>query len=237
MRPVDKGEAPDIRIDDYNDAKPYLETRIGEYCSYCEMRVNNCLAVEHKESKNSGGALNDWNNFLLGCTYCNSRKLEKIKKGELEKWLWPDQHNTFLAFTYKNAVPTLNEVFLKTEGEDVYNKAKQIFDDLKLDNRPLKPGSAGKKDKDKRWECRFGALGYAEDAKKTYEKQKTQEGRDDQIKNIIAQAKLSGFFSVWMMVFDDCSEVKKALIDAYPGTAKDCFDENGVAVNRPGEIL
>lgn len=88
MRPVDKGDAPYDKISKYQEAEPYLEKRIGAYCSFCEMRVNNALAVEHKESKNSGGALMDWSNLLLSCVYCNSRKLEKIRKGDLDKWLW-----------------------------------------------------------------------------------------------------------------------------------------------------
>ncbi len=116
MRPVDKGDAPYIKISKYQEAEPYLEKRIGAYCSFCEMRVNNALAVEHKESRNSGGALTDWSNLLLSCVYCNSRKSEKIRKGNLGRWLWPDQHNTFLAFTYEDALPKVNETYLKTVG-------------------------------------------------------------------------------------------------------------------------
>ena len=100
MRPINKGMPPYTGITRYQQAEPYLEERLGRYCSFCEMRVNNHLAVEHKESKKSGGALTDWDNLLLACSYCNSRKLEKIKRGDMAKWIWPDQDNTFLAFTY-----------------------------------------------------------------------------------------------------------------------------------------
>lgn len=75
MRPVDKGDCPYISIITYSDAFPYLDKQIGGYCSYCEMPILNAPAVEHKESKNSGGARTDWNNLLLSCVYCNSRKL------------------------------------------------------------------------------------------------------------------------------------------------------------------
>lgn len=92
--------------------------------------MNNALAVEHKESKNSGGALTDWNNLLLGCVYCNSRKSEKIRKGDLDRWLWPDQHNTFLAFTYENALPKVNEPYLRTVSEDVLMRARTTMEDL-----------------------------------------------------------------------------------------------------------
>lgn len=148
MRPVDKGDAPYDKISKYQEAEPYLEKRIGAYCSFCEMRVNNALAVEHKESKNSGGALTDWDNLLLSCVYCNSRKLEKIRKGDLDKWLWPDQHNTFLAFTYEDALPRINEVYLKSVSEDVLKRAKATMEDLALDYKPK--STDGKKRKDKR---------------------------------------------------------------------------------------
>lgn len=91
-------------------------------CFCCE----NCdsLAVEHKESKSSGGSLTDWDNLLLSCVYCNSRKLEKVRKGDLDKWLWPDQHNTFIVFTYENALPKANESYLRTVAEDVLQRAR-----------------------------------------------------------------------------------------------------------------
>ena len=36
MRPVDKGKAPDAEFEKYQDAEPYLEERLGPYCSFCE---------------------------------------------------------------------------------------------------------------------------------------------------------------------------------------------------------
>ena len=163
MRPVNKGESPYKVIGKYQDAEPYLEKRIGKYCSFCEMRVNNALAVEHKESKSSGGMTIDWENLLLACTYCNSRKGEKIKKGDLGKWIWPDQDNTFPVFSYTDAIPKLNEPYLKTAGDAMYSRAKAVLEDLALDYRP----SDLKKDKyrDKRWQSRYEALGIAIDRK------------------------------------------------------------------------
>lgn len=49
------------------------------------------------------------------------------------------------------------------------------------------------------------------------------------IKQIIRTAVESGFFSIWMKVFEGEAEVLNALIAAYPGTAKDFFDEKGNA--------
>lgn len=235
MRPVDKGNAPYDKISKYQEAEPYLEKRIGAYCSFCEMRVNNALAVEHKESKNSGGALTDWSNLLLSCVYCNSRKLEKIRKGELGRWLWPDQHNTFLAFTYEDALPKVNESYLKTVGEDVLMRAKTTMEDLALDYKP--ENADRKKYKDKRWQHRFRALTIAEDYKNSWSKNRESEYEEEQLRNIRYTAEQSGFFSIWMMVFKDEPKVKKVLIDAFTGTSKECFDENGTAVRRKNSIL
>lgn len=237
MRPVDKGISPYTEIEEYQDAKPYLENRVGKYCSFCEMRVNNALAVEHKESKNSGGALKEWGNLLLGCTYCNSRKGEKIKKGDLDKWLWPDKHNTFLAFTYENAIPSVNENYLKTIGDEALRRANQLFEDIELDYKPDKRADEKKALKDKRWENRFETLGIAEEAKTTWLKLKAEEDRNSQILNIVNQAKGYGFFSVWMMVFKDYNNIKNALINAFPGTSRNCFDNDGNPVQRRGEIM
>lgn len=239
MRPINKGIAPYESIARYQDAEPYLERRIGSYCSFCEMRVNNALAVEHKESKGSGGALTDWDNLLLACTYCNSRKLEKIKKNEMGKWIWPDQHNTFLAFGYADAIPRVNEVYLQSVSDEVLQRAKAIFEGLALDYRPnSESGMQGKeKYKDKRWNKRFEALGVAEEARQSWERHKGKEFMNDQLVNIVNQAKGYGFFSVWMMVFENETDVREALIGAFPGTDRECFDEMAKPVKRPNSEL
>ena len=97
MRPVDKGVAPNVYTD-YGDARHDLAARIGYYCSYCEMAVKNMIEVEHVHPFANGGAKLDWNNFLLGCKYCNSVKGKRNagRKG----YLWPDTDNTDLAFDY-----------------------------------------------------------------------------------------------------------------------------------------
>lgn len=236
MRPVDKGASPYEKINCYQDAEPYLIRHIGRYCSFCEMRVNNALAVEHKESKNSGGALTEWNNLLLSCVYCNSRKNEKVKVNELGKWLWPDQDNTFLCFTYKGALPKINEEYLKGISDDVYQRAKTLFMDLALDYRPgvdLKASRKGKY-RDKRWEIRFETLSVAETAKSVWLEYKNTEFREMQLTNIVNQAKGYGFFSIWMMVFESERDVRKALIEAFPGTSQTCFDVEGNPIRRKG---
>ena len=91
MRPIDKGESPYRKIGNYQEAEPYLNKRIGRYCSFCEMPIFHVPEVEHREGKASGGDLTAWENLLYGCKYCNTRKAQKIKAGEADKWIWPDK--------------------------------------------------------------------------------------------------------------------------------------------------
>lgn len=80
MRAVDKGEAPETEYKKYQDAEPELEARIGAYCSFCEMSIKHVPEVEHRETKVAGGELLKWENLLLSCKYCNTRKGTQVKK-------------------------------------------------------------------------------------------------------------------------------------------------------------
>lgn len=64
MRPVNKGKSPYQKINDYSEALPYLEKRLGGYCSYCEFPIKHVPEVEHIASKANGGDRTDWNNLL-----------------------------------------------------------------------------------------------------------------------------------------------------------------------------
>jgi hypothetical protein len=69
MRPIDKGNAPQV-FTNYQDAKPFLTNQLGTYCSYCERRIATNLAVEHILPKDINlpyaHLRNEWTNFLLG---------------------------------------------------------------------------------------------------------------------------------------------------------------------------
>lgn len=100
MRAIDKGGSPYKEIDEYQDAIPYLEKKIGLYCSYCEMSIKHVPEVEHKISRKNGGDWTAWSNLLLGCKYCNTRKAAKITPQNvgggiygqiliIQRWLFP----------------------------------------------------------------------------------------------------------------------------------------------------
>lgn len=72
MRPVDKGSVPTDnngqpkQYSEYQQARPDLIKRLGEYCSFCEGRIAANLAVEHILPKSLHPQLAlCWDNFLM----------------------------------------------------------------------------------------------------------------------------------------------------------------------------
>ena len=101
MRPIERGGCPvdnnqqKIVFSHYSDARGELIKRMGQYFSYCEMKLDASLAVEHVQPKKARGSnvvnqtlLLDWENFLLACTNCNSTKGNKPVV--LTDYVWPD---------------------------------------------------------------------------------------------------------------------------------------------------
>ena len=228
MRPVDKGICPYTVIKDYSEALPYLEQRIGCYCSYCEMLIEHVPEVEHIIAKDCGGSRTAWSNLLLACKYCNSRKKTIIGENPKERWLWPDEDNTYLAFKYDLGLPKLNDDYLRSKDDLIYSQARNIFTDLCLDNIPRNAN-----DKDRRYKNRNNAYNRAKDALSSWNRAKDTDFEDDFKKSICVTAKAMGFFSVWMNVFEDEPMIRVALIHAFEGTALDCFDLEGLAISRP----
>lgn len=220
MRPVNKGKAPKKTYKEYRDAEPDLEERIGAYCSFCEMPIKHVPEVEHKEAKAKGGAVLEWENLLLSCKYCNTRKGTKVEKGDKTKYLWPDEDDTFHAYSYDNDIPQLNTEYLKKQGKRACEKAKNTYQLFKLCHIPITP-----KDKDRRYALRNEARNYAIGSKKGLEMIKTPSERKMYISTIKNLALASGFFSVWMEVFQDDEEIKQILITSFQGTKEEyCKD-------------
>lgn len=232
MRPIDKGKSPYQKIKHYSEALPYLEKRIGLYCSYCEMRLSHVPEVEHVVSKSKDGAWTDWNNLLLGCKYCNSRKKNLITQENENDFLWPAQWNTAVAYFYQNGVPQIAEAKLNAldaTGE-AYKKAERLFALVQLDHFPTN------KEKDRRFQERIEAHEMALQSLERWKRVKksvAETVRYDFLKQILETVKAKGFFSVWMEIFIDEPEVLRELVQLIPGTKKEYFDENG----RIREIL
>lgn len=223
MRPVDKGAAP-AAYTNYQDARDDLVKRLGRYCSYCERRLPTGLAVEHKAPKSIHPDRSmDWDNFLLGCANCNSVKDAKdLEEGET---LWPDEHNTVLAVDYEcggfvDVSPAL--------GGDLAKRARALIDLVGLDRHEA-GGFPAPARGDKRWRQREEAWATAALSLAKYEKQHQVEAA---LELVVEVAVSLGFFSVWLSVFDDFPDVKRALIERFPGTATACFDLQGRPVPR-----
>lgn len=231
MRPVNKGESPYESISDYSEALPYLEQRIGLYCSYCELRIDHVPEVEHVSSKSKGGNETDWSNLLLGCKYCNTRKSTIVTPANKNQYLWPDTDNTALAYSYTGGFPKINTGILKQldPSGQLLKKAENLYALVKLGNKP----SVG--EKDRRFRRRIQVYGIAETSLRQW--QTIADKKDPAAMAFLDQtielAKQVGFFSIWATVFEDDPNVLNALIQAFPGTERTFFDENG----HPNKIV
>jgi hypothetical protein len=228
VRPVARGPAPRTYTA-YGQAIGDLENRLGIYCSYCERRLPTSLAVEHVVPKSLQPALKtSWDNFLLGCTNCNSVKL--AQPTNKRDFLWPDMDNTLTAFAYSEGgfvdVSTGLTAALKS-------KAKKLMKLVGLDRHEAdsRPKPAGR---DKRWQQRIDAWNAAVLAQSRLAELGDVPAAQDLV---LMAAEGYGFFSVWMTVFSHHRAIRKALIKRFKGTAPDCFDANFDVQPRPGGRL
>ncbi len=234
MRPVERGSWPTNSDGDrkayaeYGDAQIDLYERLGEYCSYCEMRVADCMDVEHILPK--GVPLHqylerDWSNFLLACKRCNDIKgRDDINRAD---YFWPDIDNTFRALLYSDGGIVQVAPNLSVTDQQ---KAQQTLILTGLDRRP---GHSKFAAKDRRWIDRRDAWGIAQTALSNMHSSDSPQLRA----TIIALSKKTGFWSIWMTVFQADKAMTKELIAAFPGTCTSCFDDHGEAQPRPNGSL
>ncbi len=231
MRPVDRGEWPlsaetslPIPFRDYGDAKSHLTERIGRYCSYCELPIQNQPAVEHIQPKSRRPDLErTWCNLLLSCATCNGVKGAKVV--EPGSYLWPDQDNTSRAFAYtEGGLIGVNSDLPPGHLE----RARATLDLVGLDRVP--GGPKAPTPGDQRWNDRRQAWDTACRARSRVARNDTADMRD----SVVDLAVSTGFWSVWMAVFADDPDMRRRLIAVFPGTSRACFDEAGLPVLRAG---
>ena len=236
MRPVIRGNWPkksdntEIKFKEYAKARGELINRLGEFCSYCEMHLDTSLAVEHVQPKKPDGAIAvrtdrelDWHNFLLACTNCNSTKGKTDVA--IDDYYWPDRDNTFRALQY--SVGGIIEPAAHLSNDEK-KRAEAIMKLTGLGKQPLNDSEAS----DRRWLNRKEAWDIADRAKQRLLRNNTLDFKEQ----ILDTAKANGFWSIWMTVFKDNLDMLQGLIDTFPGTCHECFDEtnNYVPVARPG---
>ncbi|WP_459211523.1 HNH endonuclease [Aquimarina rhabdastrellae] len=212
MRAIDKGDTPNedgenIEINEYGDARPYLIDRLGDYCSYCENQITN-PAVEHILPKSiSPNVETNWYNFLLACVNCNS--IKGHSQLNLEDYYWPDIHNTYLLFEYHPlGVITLKDHLHNSVDKDIAQKTLELTGLNRY-------GEALTSDADRRWIKRSEAYGKAENALSFYTCNNRPNGY---IQTITDLATSTGFWSVWIKIFENEIEVVDALTNSFKGT-------------------
>ena len=225
MRPIERGAAPKAYTD-YRDAIGDLEDRLGRFCSYCERPLKIGLAVEHMAPKKPCHDLGlVWENFLLACPNCNSIKGDKIVNDD--NALWPDRHNTMLALAYsKGGFVQIAEGL----GADLRQRAQVLIDLVGLDRHNAR-GWFRPTRRDQRWRDREEAWAVAESFRDKFD------NSNEALDLLILAAKGYGFFSVWFVIFSRYGSVRRALIEAFPGTATSCFSAQGELVKRPESVI
>jgi hypothetical protein len=216
MRPITRGQSP-ISEDftNYRDAFGPLQARIGPYCSFCERRIVTSLAVEHIQPKDPDRypeLEGRWENFLLGCVNCNSTKGNQDLR--LEAFYLPDRDNTLAAFTYLPdgsiqpsrigdavAAATLELVGLEKASRQVFDENGKLVAADRISQR-MEAWLTARRSIDR-----------------------LQQNPSEQLKeSIVELATQQGFFSVWMTVFANVPEIRRKLLEAFPGTGMDCFN-------------
>ncbi len=237
MRPVTRGPHPvdeaghKIKFKKYLYARGELILRFGQYCSYCEMKLDSALHVEHVQPKKPPGVEENiadrelvWHNFLLACSNCNSTKGNTDV--ELTSYYWPDSDNTFRALIYSEGGVISPAAFLDAEQKE---KALNIIKLTGLDKQPVNDPA----DSDRRWRNRLETWDIATESKTDL----SLVDSDAMRSQIIRTATGHGYWSIWMTVFRDDTDMLSRLIAAFPGTACDCFNGVGKPVARPlGQI-
>ena len=229
MRPIRRGDAPQTYTA-YSSAKNDLIGRfssgwhngrhIASYCSYCERKIDTNLAVEHIQPKDGEFGHPEleltWSNFLLACVNCNSTKGKK--EILFHNLFLPDRDNTFYSFKY-----TADGLIKPRDTLSYTDKARANItlkllglDKLSTTNNPIS--------QDRRRQ-RKEVWGIAEESLEDY----LENVHNIAIqKSIVKIMLLSGFFSVWMTVFENHSEMKNLFIDAIHGTRESgCFNDEG----------
>ncbi|WP_321853991.1 HNH endonuclease [Paraburkholderia tropica] len=223
MRPVRRGDSPQQDdFDPYAKAQPFLISRLGPYCSYCERRISTSLAVEHIQPKGLPAFAHlegSWENYLLACVNCNSTK--KDKNVVLQDILLPDRDNTFAAYAYTKdgrVVPSqasiaagfqaMASATLKLTGLD--RQSSVVVDE---NGKEIALDRAAQ-----RKEVWLVAIDASNDI--------AAEPESQGLRNATVRTALGyGFFSIWMAAFSNDLDMRLRFIKAFSGTEESgCFD-------------
>jgi len=222
----DMGTTTHIIKEEYNNygkARKVLLANFGNYCSYCENYLPNgaLFQTEHVQPKGLDKYAHlktVWNNFLLACATCN------IKKGDTDVTYshihLPHLNNTYMSLVYKEA----GVVEINPELPPVsQNNAQVLIDLVKL----------GEPDSETDFRCDVRRQMW--DKAKMYLKK--YEIGEYELDAMINDIKERSCWSIWFTVFIEHYEVRKALVEEFPSTSRECFDENYMPKYRHPENI
>jgi hypothetical protein len=157
----------------------------------------------------------------LACPNCNSTKSNKDVV--LDDYFWPDRDNTFRAFNYSEG-----GIIKASDGlsAELQSKANATIKLTGLDEHPLNDPKAS----DRRWINRREIWDIAIRA----EGRLSGNDNDDFREQIVDTMTGHAYWSIWMTVFKSDSDMLQRFIKALPGTASDCFDHDGIPIQRRG---
>jgi uncharacterized protein (TIGR02646 family) len=222
MKPVERGPAPQ-RYSSYKHAKPALIGRLGCYCSYCEAYdVPANLDVEHIYPKVAHPAHEHrWENFLIACTSCNSKKHAHLgsgrQRGLLKRFLWPHLDNTARAFRYFSDGRVEPSAGLSASQRDLAEKTIAMTGFL------VSPAVASDYAK---LAIAYSGVDLREQVWREAELTRAEYLTNPTVPRaqfFAMGAAKRGYFSVWMEVFHDRPEVRTELIVAFKADPQ-CFD-------------
>lgn len=223
MRPVRKGASPiTADFNQYQDAKTDLVSRLGLYCSYCERKINTLLAVEHIEPKKGVFGQpqleKQWSNFLLACANCNACK--SSKKVNFKRLIFPDRDQSYYAYIYQEdgtialnpALSARQQVVARNTLRLVgLDKPLQVYYDSNDEQVALDRSGQ-----------RMEVFGIAQVALSLLQAEPLSASVKDAI---VMMALPTGFFSIWMNIFDAYPDMKVRFVKAFKGTEESgCFD-------------
>lgn len=222
MRPVVRGAAP-REYSAYGDARGDLIERMGNYCNYCDMSLNNQPQVEHVQPKSLvPGLKREWSNFLLACGYCNSVKSNKPVDREGD--VFADTDNLMVAIDTAGVPMTVKDGL----PQDDEQRAQDFLNLVGRDEYPFRARNPD------RWRSRISAMIQIE---KTRQRINQYPDNIPLKEQAVATALGFGHFPMWLMAFDHDRDMRKRLVEAFPGTALNCFDDEFRPIARPGGKL
>ncbi|MEA2100279.1 MAG: HNH endonuclease [Campylobacterota bacterium] len=215
MRPVNRGEIPkkedgtDKVYTSYSQVKDDLRDRLGSFCSYCEMNIQNQPDIEHVIPKSKNPALEkEWSNFLLACKSCNI--IKDNNNDTRDGYVFPDTDNTSFLYEY-----SINGIKVKdTLDEDIKKLATATFDLVALNRKTDSSNRV-----DDRALARNNAWDKAQMALEDF-----LDGSNNPAMIRQTARSCNGFFSMWVQVFKDYPEVKKAILENVAGSDLSCYD-------------